>query len=110
MRALEELQAPDERTQHFTPYGLSMGMLTPEETVAYQQEVLACTDLVDDVAEGTRNSFERLRTVYVYGVLHYEMFTVAEELARLVIEQALQDRFMEHYKRSIPFVSNNREE
>jgi hypothetical protein len=105
-RTLEDLQAPDELTQHFTRFGLATThMLTPESTVAYQHELLAGTDLVDEVSEGTRCSFERLRTVYIYGVLEYEFFTVAGEFARLVVEQALRDRFLTYHHDGITLVN-----
>jgi len=45
------------------------------------------------VAEGTRSTFERLCLLHAYGVLSFDMFTAADDLAQLVIEQALRDRF-----------------
>lgn len=106
IRKLEDLCKPDERTQHFTPYGLgTTHMLTPEAALEYQQSVLKGTDLVDEVAEGTRLSFERLRILYVYGVLEYEFFTIAGQLARLVIEQALRDRFLDFYQHGVVMVN-----
>lgn len=75
---LEDLREPDGRTQHFTPFGLATThMLTPDAALAYQQSMLGGTDLVEEVTEGTRLSFERLRTLYVYGVLEYEASRVS---------------------------------
>jgi hypothetical protein len=56
------------------------------------------------VPEGTRKSFERLRTLYAYGVLCYDLYTVAGDLARLVIEQALRERFLPFYDETVTFV------
>ncbi|MCX2950197.1 hypothetical protein [Lentzea sp. NEAU-D7] len=99
---MEELRAPDERTQHCTPFGLGIThMLTPEAALAYQHTLLTGTDLVDEVAEGTRQHFEALRTLYLYGVLRYEFFTLAGDTARLVVEHALRDRFLAFYEHRI---------
>ncbi len=103
IRTFEELTTPDERTLHFTPMGLStMGTLAPESAAEFQQAVIAHCDLNEEVPEGTRNSFERLRTLHSHGVLCYEAFTVAEDLAWLLLEQALRERFIEFYGGSIP--------
>jgi hypothetical protein len=106
-RTLEDLQRQDERTQRITPFGLGMThMLTPEATVAYLQDVLAGTDLVEAVPESTRLSFERVRTTFIYGALDYDLFTVAEALARVVTEHALRDRFLAYYDGNIPFTND----
>ncbi|WP_433261572.1 hypothetical protein ACQPZF_27190 [Actinosynnema sp. CS-041913] len=103
---LEQLRTPDERTQHFTPYGLGIThMLTPEAALAYQHTLLTGTDLVDEVTEGTRLRFERVRTLYLHGVLDYEFFTIAGDYARLVVEHALRDRFLTFYEHRIVLVS-----
>ncbi|HEY5987846.1 MAG TPA: hypothetical protein VIV12_15955 [Streptosporangiaceae bacterium] len=63
----------------------------------YQQKVISRLDLSRQVPENTRNSFERLRTLYSYGVLCYDIYTLAGDHARLVIEQALRERFLSFY-------------
>jgi hypothetical protein len=111
IRTLQELQAPDERTQRVTPFGLGMSrMLTPEASVAYQHHVLSGTDLVAAVPDGIRLGFDRVRTTFVYGALNYDLFTVAESLARLETEHALRGRFLTHYNHSILFVNSRGEE
>jgi len=98
IKSLEELRQADERTLRFISLGFSTGgMLRPEDAAVYQQEVISHAELVPAVAEGTRNTFERLRSLHAYGVLSYEIFTAAEDLAHLVIEQALRDRFLEFH-------------
>ncbi|GAA1315654.1 hypothetical protein [Saccharothrix xinjiangensis] len=107
-RTLEQLRTPDERTQHFTPHGLGIThMLTPEAALDHQHTMLAGTDLVDEVAEGTRLRFERVRTLYLHGVLDFEFFTVAGEYARLVVEHALRDRFLAFYEHRIVLVNTS---
>ncbi|MHB8246994.1 MAG: hypothetical protein ACYDGN_16935 [Acidimicrobiales bacterium] len=64
-------------------------------------------DLVPDVPEQTRNAFERLRSVHTYGVLNYDLFTVAGDLAFLVFEQALGKRFVAFYGGEIPVVDKS---
>ncbi|USX56232.1 hypothetical protein [Lentzea sp. HUAS12] len=104
------MQTPDVQTLAFTPYGLGIThTLTPEAALEYQQDVLASTDLADAVAHGTKASFDRARKAFEYGVLDYEFFTMAGDLARLTIEQALRDRFLEYYEWNIPFVNKRGE-
>jgi hypothetical protein len=43
-------------------------------------------------------------SLYAYGVLCYDLYTVAGDLARLVIEQALRERFLPFYNRTVTFV------
>ena len=105
IRTFNELTTPDERTLRFTPLGLStMGALKPEDAAIFQQQAIAHCDLVLEVPEGTRNSFERLRTLHSYGVLCYEVFTVARDLAWLLLEQALRERFISFYDGVIPLI------
>ena len=96
IKTLEDLQQPDEASLRFTPLGLGPKM-RPEDAAEYQQKIIARFDLSSQVPETTRNSFERVRTIYSYGVLCYELYTVAGDQARLVIEQALRDRFLPFY-------------
>jgi len=103
IRSLAELRLPDDRTLHFNPHGLG-GRMRPEDAAEFQQHLVASHDLVDTVADGTRQSFEQLRTIYAYGVLCYDVFTMVRDLALLVFEQALRDRFIDHYQGSVTFV------
>lgn len=105
IKSLAELTTPDDRTLRFTPLGFStMGTLKPEDAAEFQQEVIAHCDLHADVTEGTRNGFERLRKLHTYGVLCYEAFTVAEDLAWLLLEQAIRERFIEFHTGVVPLV------
>jgi hypothetical protein len=89
IKTLAELATPDSRSLRFTPNGISMnGTLKPEDAAELQQRAVAHCDLNPDVPAETQMSFERLRTLHAYGVLYYETFTVAHDLAWLVLEQA----------------------
>jgi len=104
IKSLDELREADERTLRFTSLGFDTGgMLHPEDAALYQQESLSHAELSEAVAEGTRSTFDRLRLLHSYGVLSYDMFTAADDLAHLVIEQALRDRFIEFHDGTVPF-------
>ncbi len=102
IKSLDELRQVDERTLIFTPMGL--GRMRPEDSAEFQQQVVAQFELAPAVAEGTRKSFDDLRTVFAYGVLCYEIYTLVNDHALLVLEQALRDRFIEFYKGTVRFV------
>ncbi|HYZ57108.1 MAG TPA: hypothetical protein VE733_26905 [Streptosporangiaceae bacterium] len=104
IRPLSELQKPDERTLRFNPYGLG-GRMRPEDSAEFQQQVVACHELVPAAADSTRQSFEQLKTIYVYGVLCYDIFTVVHDHALLVFEQALRDRFIDFHHGKVTFVN-----
>ncbi|MGW0312627.1 hypothetical protein [Streptomyces flavidovirens] len=94
IRPLEELRAVDDLSLAFHPSGLG-GRMRPEDATEFQQRQIADCDLAEGVAAGTRDSFERLRTVFAYGVLCYDVYTMVSDQALLIYEQALRDRFME---------------
>ncbi|MBD0707550.1 MULTISPECIES: hypothetical protein [unclassified Streptomyces] len=102
IRPLEELRAADDLSLAFNPYGLG-GRMRPEDAAEFQQRQIADCDLVDGVAAGTRDSFERLRTVFAYGVLCYDVYTMVGDQTLLIYEQALRDRFMEWCAGTVTF-------
>jgi hypothetical protein len=112
IKTLEELTTPDDRTLRFTSLGFStMGTLAPKAAAEFQQQVIAHCDLHPDVAEGTRSGFERLRTLHSYGIFCYDTFTVVADLAWLLLEQALRERFLVFYEGVVPLThSRTREE
>ena len=77
--------------------------MRPEDAAEYEQKVISSLDLSDRVPESTRLSYERLRAIYTYGVLCYDLYTVAGDLARLAIEQALRERFLPFYGETVNF-------
>lgn len=103
IKSLADLQQPDDRTLRFTPLGLGRQM-RPEDAAKFQQQIVAQFDLAPQVAEGTRLSFEDLRTVFPQGLFCYEIFTLINDRALMVLEQALRDRFVEHHQGTVTFV------
>ena len=95
--------SPDDRTLRFTSLGLATGgALSIEAAAEFQQRAVAGRDLAPNVSEGTRKSFERLRSLHSYGVLFYDAFTIAAGMSWLVLEQALRERFIEFYGGVVP--------
>jgi len=90
--ALGKLREADPASLKFAPWGLAQ--LTPEQAANYYTELAATFQLPDGVPETTRLSFERVTAIFRYGVLNYDMFTVAGDQAKLALEQALRDRFL----------------
>jgi hypothetical protein len=101
--SLDALRGADERTLSFGPLGLG-GKLDPGDAVRFQQEVISHPDLASSVPARVRECVDRLRTVYVYGVLCYDLFTVAHDQARLALEFALRERFVEFHGGSARFL------
>ncbi|MGW3692385.1 hypothetical protein ACWD6U_00650 [Streptomyces sp. NPDC005149] len=102
IRPLEDLRTADDLSLAFNPYGFG-GRMKPEDAAEFQQHQIADCDLAASVATGTRDSFERLRTVFAYGVLCYDVYTMVSDQALLIYEQALRDRFMEWCAGTITF-------
>ena len=108
IKSLSELLEADERTLSFSPWGLG-GRMQSEDSAEFQQKVIARYELVPAVAEGTRQSFDQLREIFAYGVLCYDIFTVINDHALLVFEQALRDRFMEFHQGTVTFIAPDTE-
>ncbi|MFE0376145.1 hypothetical protein ACFW1M_11255 [Streptomyces inhibens] len=102
IRSLVDLRAADSLSLAFNPYGLG-GHMAPEDAAEFQQRQILDCDLAEGVAAGTRGSFERLRRVFAYGVLCYDVYTLVGDQALLIFEQALRDRFMEWCAGTITF-------
>ena len=109
IETMAELGQADERSLRFTPLGFGPGM-APEAAAEYQQKLISRFDLVAQVPEDTRKSFERLRAMYAHGLLLYDLYTVVADQARLVMEQALRERFLPYYGGVVTFVDDAGEE
>lgn len=103
IKTLAELAEPDKASLAIKPLGIDPAKVA-EGVAEYRQSLVAGFELVDEVPESTRASYERVRTLYSYGVLCYELYTVAANQARLVVEQALRDRFLPFYGGTVTFV------
>jgi hypothetical protein len=102
IKSLDELREVDERTLKFQPLGLG-GRMRPEDAARYQQEVISHPGIDPGVPQRVSGYFERLRTIYSYGVLCYDFFTVAYDQAQLALEFALRERFLEFHSGTVPF-------
>src|SRR5215469_8219386 len=103
IKTLAELSETDQASLAIRPLNIDSEKLA-EGVADYRQRLVASFELVDGVPESTRNSYERLRTIYSYGILCYELYTVAGDQARLVVEQVLRDRFLPFYDGTVTFV------
>lgn len=96
--SLADLSAVDDMTLHFWPGGLAGALMQPKDSLRYLQESIAGAQLVDAVPDEVRNNFERVRKTFLYGLLEYDLFTVADDDARLILEGALRNRFVGYYE------------
>jgi hypothetical protein len=96
-QSLTELLAVDDMTRAFHPMGLSGALLPSEESLRYLRDAIERAQLVPTVPETVRNNFERVRKTFLYGLMEYDLFTVADDDARLVLEGALRVRFVTLY-------------
>ncbi|MER5927549.1 hypothetical protein [Streptomyces mirabilis] len=106
IRSLEELQTPDSTALIFTPFGLG-GAMPPERSAEFLQRLVADCVLAPDVAEGSRREFDRLQRLFPYGLLDYDVFTVVDDRALLVMEQALRERFIQWCAGAVTFEDAN---
>ncbi len=98
----EELVAADPRTLHFTPLGLFLdGQMSPQAAATFQQQAIASVDLHEQVPDGVRMSFDRLRTIHSHGVIFYDAFSIVSGMRWIVLEQALRERFIQFYKSGV---------
>jgi hypothetical protein len=100
---LTQLQEPDERALVFNPLGLG-GRMAPEQAARFQAATIEPARLAEDVPEGIRDYWERVRLLHQHGVLEYEFFSAAADLALLALEGALRRRFVDFYDGRIPVV------
>ncbi len=94
---LVELLAVDDTTRNFSWWGLSGALLPPEDSLRYLRDSIERARMVAEVPENVRDSFERVRKTFLYGLVEYDMFTVADNDARLILEGALRARFLNYY-------------
>jgi hypothetical protein len=98
IKSLAELAQPDERSLAGLVFNVDA-----EKASEYLQKQTSSLELAEQVPETTRNSFERLRAIYTYGILCYDLYTVAGDQARLILEQALRERFLPFYGGTVTF-------
>lgn len=100
-RMLEEIRSVDETTLRFNAWGFG-ARLEPAQSADFLWASLSRATLVDVVSEDVRSNFERVRTLFLHGLLEYEFFSAAYDLGHLALEGALRRRFFEYYDGRIP--------
>jgi hypothetical protein len=101
---LIELLAVDDMTRHFSWWGLSGALLSPEDSLRYLRDSIERARLVAEVPDTVRDNFERVRKTFLYGLVECDMFTVADDDARLILEGALRARFLSYYDGKLPII------
>ena len=109
IKTLTELAEPDEASLAIRPLDIDPAKVA-EGVAEYRQRLVAGFELIDTVPESTRTSYDRIRAIYSYGVFCYDLYTIAGNQARLVLEQALQERFLPFYGGTVAFVDGTRRE
>ena len=99
LSALAELREPDPRSMMW----IVGGAAAPVEAAEYQMRVMAQLDVPASVPEAVRKSFDRIRAIYRQGLFCYDLYTVAGDQARLLVELALKERFVEFYGGTVLF-------
>lgn len=96
---LTELLAVDDMTRAFWPLGLSGALMPPEDSLRYLHYLIAFARLVKEVPETVRENFKRVRKTYLCGLVEYDMFTVADDGSRLILEGALRSLLLDLLRR-----------
>jgi hypothetical protein len=103
IKSLAELTEPDQASLAIRPLDIDPAAVA-EGVAEYRQRLVDDFELIDAVPESTRNSYDRVRTIYSYGIFCYDLYTVAGTQARLVLEQALRERFLPFYGGTAMFI------
>ena len=106
---LTELLTLDDMTRAFWPLGLSGALMPSDDSLRSLRDSIDRAALVADVPEEVRNNFERARKTYLYGLMEYDLFTVADDDARLILEGALRVRFFTYYEGQITVIREEQE-
>jgi hypothetical protein len=98
LSVLAELREPDQRSMMWSP-----GTAAPADVAAHDMRVMEQLEVPASVPEVIRKSYDQIRTIYRHGLLCYDLYTVAGDRARLLIEEALKERFIEFYDSGVLF-------
>ena len=105
------LTQPDPRVMHATMAPAGTTNDERAELAAQKlQRMIEKAGLDESVAEPLRKNFERLRTLHVYGLLCYDLFTVVNDQALLLAEHALRARFVDLYEHRVTFVKDGKDD
>jgi hypothetical protein len=101
-KTIDQMRESDLLTRRFGSQGFHTAALLTEESSAAFLKSLVDVELVSCVPDSVRSTYDRIRILHCHGLLEYQLFTAASQLASLAIEQALGERFVEFYKGTIP--------
>jgi hypothetical protein len=65
------------------------------------RRMVADAEITSRVPDTLAKNFERLRSIHVYRLLCYDLFTQVDDQALLITEQALRTRFVDLYEHRI---------
>lgn len=99
LSALAELRELDPRSMMW----VASGAAAAEDAADRHKRVMAHLDVPASVPEPVRKSFDRIRAIYRQGLFCYDLYTVAGDQARLLIELALKERLVEFYGGTVLF-------
>jgi hypothetical protein len=99
LSALAELREPDQRSTMW----IVGGTAGAEHAAEYHKRVMAQLDVPASVPETVRKSFDRIRSIYRQGLFCYDLYTFAGDQARLLVELALKERFVEFHDGTVLF-------
>jgi hypothetical protein len=97
--ALAELREPDDRSMRW----IVGGPAALENAAEHQKRVMAQFDMPASVPETVKMSFDRVRSIYRQGLFCYDLYAVAGDQARLLVEQVLKERFIEFHGGTVLF-------
>jgi hypothetical protein len=100
LSALAELREPDPRSMMW----IVGGAAAPEAAAENHKRLMTQLDLPASVPDAVSKSFDRIRSIYRQGLFCYDLYTVAGDQARLLIELALKERFVEFYGGTVLFI------
>ncbi len=108
IKTLDQLTTYDERVMHMVDIDPATGLVEPitSPLIPIQRMVADC-DLAPDVPAHVRAQFDACRKTHLRGCFDYELFTVAEKHALLILEAALGARFLAHYPLGVPMDDEN---
>lgn len=106
---LAALRTVDEGSLYFTRGGLADALVAAQaaHTFATWMRQLA---LADEVPQDIRRNFDRVRKLFLYGLLERDLFSLVDNEAHLVLEGALRHRFVSYYNGELPIWRNDASE
>jgi hypothetical protein len=84
--------------------------MPPEMSARFLGDVMDALVLPADIPSGVTSQFGKLKAIFCDGLFRYDSFTQAERDSYRVLEVALKERFLEHYRHQLPVKVDGRPE